>query len=136
MKGVVDAGRPGVDRPLTVLALGMLSDIVAPLLCVPDLDLLFVIDLIDDKYLAPWYLPCGTPKGFPEIQRFIRHIIEEGSDLRLQCEPCLLLKTSKDWVNPIRSLPRKGKIVRDELNEQLKRWLLDFQYGARVVRLL
>ncbi len=51
-----------MDRPLTVLALGMLADIVAPLLCVPDVDLLYVIDKIDPQYYALWYEPCKTPK--------------------------------------------------------------------------
>jgi hypothetical protein len=58
----VAGGVPGVDRPLTVLALGMLADIVAPLLCVPDVDLLYVIDKIDPQYYALWYEPCKTPK--------------------------------------------------------------------------
>lgn len=127
---------PGIDRPLTVLALGMLADIVAPLLCVPEVDLIFVIDRVDASFLQPWYTPCGVEKTFQYVQGFIRHIIEEGSDLKLQCEPCLLKKTSKEWPNVIKSLPRKGKIVNDELHAEQKRWVLDFQYGARVVRLV
>jgi hypothetical protein len=50
---VLGDGLSVVDRPLTVLALGMLSDIAAPLLSVPNLDLLYVIDKIDEQYLAP-----------------------------------------------------------------------------------
>jgi hypothetical protein len=53
------AGRPGVDFPLTVLALGMLADICAPLLLCPEVDLIMVIDLVDENYLKPFYLPCG-----------------------------------------------------------------------------
>jgi hypothetical protein len=130
------ATKPGVDFPVTVLALGMLADIAAPLLLVPDVDLIVAIDLVDPAYHAPWYLPCGKLKAFPEIQRFIRHILTTGSDLELQCQDCLLKKTALEWPNAIRGIRARCTIVGDTYDERLGRWTLDFQYGAKVRRLL
>ena len=126
--------RPGVDFPLTVLSVGMLADICAPLLLVDNLDLLIAIDLVDAAYLQPWYEPCGVPKTKEYIQRFIRHILLHGSDVDLQCRACLLKKTSVDWPNVIRSLPAKCTIVKEEENGDT--WMLDFSYRGKIRRLI
>lgn len=128
--------KPGVDIPLTVVSMGMLADIVAPLLLVEDVDLIVAIDLVDAGYLQPWYLPCGQPKGFAEVRRFIMHILTSGSDLALQCANCLLKKTSLDWPNCIRSIRARCAIVEDHFDDRLGRWTLDFQYGKKVRRLV
>lgn len=82
--------KPGVDFPLTVVALGMLADITAPLLLVPECDLIVVVDLVDELFLRSFYLPCNKPKKFPEIREFIKHILTNGSDLKLICNDCMV----------------------------------------------
>ena len=124
------------SHPLTVLALGMLCDISAPLLLVEDCDLIIAIDNIDPNYHLGYYKPCGKPKDFSEVRRIIKHILEEGSDLELLCDNCLMRLTSTKYPMVVRSLRGKCKIVEETLDQKDKRWVVDFIYGIKVRRLV
>ncbi len=138
--------------PVNVLYLGMAHDVMAPLLLVPDLDTLYVLNSLDDTY--------GT---WEEHKERIRKVLLQGSDKNI-AESYLMNRSSeeknrawfkvpedKNWRN-VHTLEGPSEILLDEdipdsecLTEVPEKtkwcytksvWKLQFLYNGKVRNLI
>ncbi len=104
-------------EPVKVIYLGMAFDITSPLLLVPDVDVIYVIDMIDTTYgIYSW----------DGQKAEVRRLLEDGSDEKSECR-CF------NDHNIINHWPR-STIISDVDNDEL--WTLDFYYNGKIRKLI
>lgn len=104
---------------INVLYLGMAYDIMAPLLLVPDVDIIFAIDIYDETY------GCLS---WDEQKDEMRIILTEGSDKHSQCRHF----HDHDRINRLPGGP--ATIISDE--DEDKCWTLKFIYDGKLRTLI
>jgi hypothetical protein len=137
-----------VAQPVNVLYLGMADDIMAPLLLVPDLDTLYVLNVLDKSY-GSW----------EDHKIRIRAILEQGGDRNLVEEFYLdknarkSMPRGRKWKN-VHTLAGPSTILSDEDTEvsecmrgsnsqnkykycyTMSVWRLDFMYNGKIRHLV
>jgi len=115
--------------PVHVLYLGMAHDIMAPLLLVPDLDVLYAIDMFDD---------CFSPdRTLAGQQRTIKRVLTDGSDehsyAREIHDDAHAKRTSRHYQS-IHRLDAPATLVCE--STEGKTWRLDFMYNGKLRKLV
>lgn len=119
--------RRGV-KPTSVLYLGMATDIMAPLLLVPDVDTIYVINLLDKAYGDTW----------EEQKNHITTILEQGNDKDV-APSCYLKASSKPSGEPVKkihTLAGPSTIISSINNAADKKWELVFLYDGKERKLI
>ncbi len=126
-----------------VLYLGMGGDIMAPLLLVPDLTTLFVLDIFDD---------CFSTDGTEAGQRAdIRGVLTRGTDELTRGSWCYAIDkrqtfSLKRWLSGekrpagkasiVHRLPARAVILSETLDEKACIWRLTFSYNGQERKLV
>jgi hypothetical protein len=131
----------GGTEPINVLYLGMATDIMAPMLLVPDFDNIYVISLVDRAFGGSW----------EEQKMRIRIILKDGSDKNVE--------KSEWWYEPYKTghppkenhtLVGPSKIIYDFDNrtdnkpsnykpteyDTYAKWELHFEYNGKIRKLI
>ena len=108
---------------MNVLYLGMADDIMSPLLIVPDLTTLFVIDLFDKCF--------SKDKTWKSQKEDIKEILTNGSDINSHGRQVTIKCNDDDTIHYLKD---KAKILKDNDNGSV--WKLKFKYDNIVRNLI
>jgi hypothetical protein len=103
-----------------VLYLGMADDIMAPLLLVPDVDTLFVIDIFDAAF--------SRDETLQGQRADIKQVLTQGSDDGTYARRVF---TSKELAHVVHTLPGRAEIVAESDDPATATWRLSFFYQGK-----
>src|SRR4051812_46026329 len=111
-----------------VLYLGMAEDIMSPLLLVPDLEVIFVIDLFDEAY--------SSDKTFEGQKNDLKRTLLDGNDESSHVR--IAYNRRAKWNHPlfrnVHVLPSTGEILSESDDGNV--WRLTFRYCNRDIKLI
>lgn len=115
--------------PVKVLYLGMATDIMAPLILVPDLDIIYVMNVLDTEFGGSW----------EQHKTKIITILEQGSDEGIKNPDRDYPPKSNNPIKDIHTLEGPSKIISNTDDSKIHldaKWELEFIYNGKTRKLI